>query len=392
MAQLKSTTVTGDLSVSGTITGSIAALSGLTASIAELNHCDGVTSNIQTQLNNRLPLSGGTMTGSIITPKDNSMGIIPHTNNYGQIGSSDKKFYRMYATTFNGDLNGKSSSSDLLALHNTITSNSTRSISASGWDGAISGVNYVWGQSFKDTSISSDTGDLVLALRPGQYSSGSTELCMAIDGDYYALGNKVLHAGNWSSYCAAASHGTHVGSKYFTSGYESAFRTQMKGNSSNGQFLTTIRTDSSLSNAAPYGAGIAFGEGDTHGYLDINYSTPQVFIGGGNANKLNWIKTISFTDHSHSLSSLGLKFTTIVANGSAATSASWTNNAYDFFIGCVRPASSNTPACFSMAANHCADVQVTDEVQCTVWTTTGTGMTRKSGSGTIFGLWGVNVV
>lgn len=48
--------------------------------------------------NYALPLSGGTMTGSIITPKDDNMGIIPSVNNYGQIGSSDKKFYRMCAT------------------------------------------------------------------------------------------------------------------------------------------------------------------------------------------------------------------------------------------------------------------------------------------------------
>lgn len=47
---------------------------GLTATAAELNYCDGVTSNIQTQLNgkaasshshNYLPLSGGTLTGSL---------------------------------------------------------------------------------------------------------------------------------------------------------------------------------------------------------------------------------------------------------------------------------------------------------------------------------------
>lgn len=49
-----------------------------------------------------LPLAGGTMTGSIITPADDTMGIIPKKNNYGQIGSSEKKFYRMYATTYNG--------------------------------------------------------------------------------------------------------------------------------------------------------------------------------------------------------------------------------------------------------------------------------------------------
>jgi hypothetical protein len=34
-------------------------------------------------LNNYLQKSGGTMTGSIITPKDDSMGIIPDTDNYG---------------------------------------------------------------------------------------------------------------------------------------------------------------------------------------------------------------------------------------------------------------------------------------------------------------------
>lgn len=38
---------------------------GLTATATELNYCDGVTSNIQTQLNGKLPLSGGTVTGSL---------------------------------------------------------------------------------------------------------------------------------------------------------------------------------------------------------------------------------------------------------------------------------------------------------------------------------------
>lgn len=98
-----------------------------------------------------------------------------------------------------------SSSASLLAIHNTLTTNSTRLIGPSSWNGAVSGLNYVWGQSFADTSISNDPGDLVLGLRPAQYSSGA-ELCMMIDGDYYSMGNKVLHAGNWSSYCAAKSH------------------------------------------------------------------------------------------------------------------------------------------------------------------------------------------
>ena len=45
----------------------------------------------------------------------------------------------------------------------------------------------------------SDSGDLVLGLRQGVYTTSSTELCMMIDGDYYSMGYKVAHANN-SSY------------------------------------------------------------------------------------------------------------------------------------------------------------------------------------------------
>lgn len=89
----------------------------------------------------------------------------------------------------------------LLALNSTLTTTNTRSVGVSSWNGGISsGLNYMWGQSFKDTSIGSDTGDIVLAVRAGQYTSGGTELCVMIDGDYYSMGNKVLHAGNYKSY------------------------------------------------------------------------------------------------------------------------------------------------------------------------------------------------
>jgi hypothetical protein len=50
-----------------------------------------------------LPLSGGTMTGTIVTPADDSKGIEPATDNWGRIGSPSKKFYRMYANTYYGD-------------------------------------------------------------------------------------------------------------------------------------------------------------------------------------------------------------------------------------------------------------------------------------------------
>ena len=50
-------------------------LPGLTASVAELNYVDGVTSNVQTQLNAKLDKSGGTMTGEIKIGQGDGYGI-----------------------------------------------------------------------------------------------------------------------------------------------------------------------------------------------------------------------------------------------------------------------------------------------------------------------------
>lgn len=52
--------------------------------------------------------------GSIITPQNDNEGILPATNNYGQIGSETKKFYRMYASTFYGALSGNASTASKL--------------------------------------------------------------------------------------------------------------------------------------------------------------------------------------------------------------------------------------------------------------------------------------
>lgn len=49
-----------------------------------------------------LPLTGGTMTGTIVTPTNDNMGIEPATNNYGQVGSTSKHFYRAYINHYYG--------------------------------------------------------------------------------------------------------------------------------------------------------------------------------------------------------------------------------------------------------------------------------------------------
>lgn len=70
----------------------------------------------------------------------------------------------------------------------------------------------------------------------------------------------------------------------------SKFRTETKGDTANGDYISTIRTnDASVTGFPQYGAGLAFGRSDTHGYILPAYaSTGEFWVGGGNADKLNW--------------------------------------------------------------------------------------------------------
>lgn len=61
------------------------ALDGITSTVAELNYTDGVTSAIQTQLDAKLPLAGGTMSGDITLGENAGIKLDP-------AGSADEKW------------------------------------------------------------------------------------------------------------------------------------------------------------------------------------------------------------------------------------------------------------------------------------------------------------
>lgn len=85
--------------------------------------------------------------------------------------------------------------------------------------------------------------------------------------------------------------------KTITSNFDTQYRTQTKGDDKEGWYLSVIRNDTSGIITAPqYGTGLAFGKGDTHSYLYTSYSDPLAYIGGGNVDRLNWIKQLVFTD------------------------------------------------------------------------------------------------
>ena len=98
---------------------------GITATAEELNYCDGVTSNIQTQLDSKadashthdyLPLNGGTLTG-VLT----STSIKPSADSAYDLGSSTEGYRNVYADTFTGSLTGTATKAKQLATARTIT-------------------------------------------------------------------------------------------------------------------------------------------------------------------------------------------------------------------------------------------------------------------------------
>ena len=82
--------------------------------------------------------------------------------------------------------------------------------------------------------------------------------------------------------------------------FATKFRTEAKGDTAAGGFLSGVRCDTANVAGAPqYGSGIAWGTADTHGYLYTMYDKAEAYLGGGNADRLQWIKQISFEGHTH---------------------------------------------------------------------------------------------
>lgn len=105
------------------------------------------------------------------------------------------------------------------------------------------------------------------------------------------------------------------------------YRTQTKGNTANGDYISTIRTEASGVNYAPqFGSGLAWGRGDTHGYLYTAYPFAEAYLGGGNADTLNWVKRIQFTDGTGASGTWGINIT---GNANTATSL----GGYPYLVG-----------------------------------------------------------
>lgn len=86
------------------------------------------------------------------------------------------------ASQFNGNLNGIATRTTLL---NPVTTSDTFTTGTSTWRNGITDGYVVWGQWWKDTSFTNDTGDLTIWIRK---EGAVTTANMIIDGTIYAVG------------------------------------------------------------------------------------------------------------------------------------------------------------------------------------------------------------
>ena len=153
-------------------------------------------------------------------------------------------------------------------------------------------------------------------LRINTYSDGVTEVSPKI---WNVKITKGVSSKDWTPCPYDLSDFYNVYNKHISAGYKDAFRTQTKGNADSGWYLSVIRCNGAEVDHAPQdSSGIAFGLGDTHGYLYMNYRSAAVYVGAGNQDKLNWVKSIAFADGTGATGTWGISIT---GNSATATSA-----------------------------------------------------------------------
>ena len=84
---------------------------------------------------------------------------------------------------------------------------------------------------------------------------------------------------------------------------KNSFKTQLKGNTEWGDFITPFRQDVStaLTDFPIYSSGLSWGAGDTHSYIMARYNTPEVWVGAGggsgdNKDKILWTRQLAFVN------------------------------------------------------------------------------------------------
>ena len=188
-----------------------------------------------------LPLSGGTMKGNI-----NASG------------------YNITATKFIGNLQGKADSATNADLATKANQDS---------QGQTINTTYVKGVTASNSTITVTKGN------------GTTSTATINNVAHSTSADSATEAGNINKGFQVNEEDFHI----------SDFRQTILGRANNGicarPFCGKLPNNTAVSSP-----GIAFGGIDTHGFIQMEYGASNIYVGAGNANKINWYKKLAITD------------------------------------------------------------------------------------------------
>ena len=219
---------------------------GLTKTVTDMIEKDLSTHNTdneahKTLFDKKLDKTGGTLTGDL-----NASG------------------YNITATKFIGNLQGKADN-------------------AANADLATKANQDSQGQTINTTYVKGVTGsNATLTVTKG---NGTTSTVTINNVAHSTSADSAIEAGNINKGFQVNEEDFHI----------SDFRQTILGRANNGicarPFCGKLPNNTSVSSP-----GIAFGGIDTHGFIQMEYGTSNIYVGAGNANKINWYKRLAITD------------------------------------------------------------------------------------------------
>ena len=235
-----------------------------------------------------LPLLGGNMKGNI-----NASGYnITATKFIGNLqGKADSAANADLATKANQDSQGQVINTTYVkgvtASNATLTvtkgNGTTSTITINNVGNSTKATQDSQGQAINTTYIKSITAsNATLTVTKG---NGTTSTVTINNVAHSTSADSAIEAGNINKGFQVNEEDFHI----------SDFRQTILGRANNGicarPFCGKLPNNTSVSSP-----GIAFGGIDTHGFIQMEYGTSNIYVGAGNANKINWYKRLAITD------------------------------------------------------------------------------------------------
>ena len=307
-------------------------------------------------LSSKLSLNGGTMTGTIVTPADNTKGIIPKSDDSGLLGNQNKKFHvgyikNIYSTNIECDnLKGLASTASI-AINANYANSATNASTASYAIKANSATNastasYATNASTADRTVNStyastasyatnaSTADYSVNASTAQYATKTNAATNASTAEYAVKANAATNAST-AEYSVKASTATNAS----TAAY--AVKTNSATNASTAKVLydegnSTYSINAGLHSGYSSRPGITLTYGDSSSI--ISPETIEIHRVGKVAEIGSTSMRLTSTNQSTTSIYGQVKINSSTSAGYTSIELKENNNTYDNMYTYVRPA------------------------------------------------------